>query len=461
MVGRNRGGEVTKDDAATLRTTHHGRRAVSERSLTDPPPSVSTPRGHGADASRYEERYSARAAGAVSSVMRDLMSLAERPGIITLAGGFPDTESFPREKFDEIEQVLSRDYLASLLQYGPTEGLRELREAICRVMAAEGAPCDPDSVMVTTGGQQGIDLSIGTFVDPGDTILAEGPTYPGAVPTFTRYRAQVRHVAMDSDGLIVDALEEALDALDAQGVRPKLLYTIPNFQNPAGVSMSLERRVRLVRLAHERELLLVEDNPYGQVRFEGDALPTLWELDQGAGWVVYLSTFSKILSPGLRVGWVAAPPPVLRKMNLGKQAADLCSSTMSQRFVVEYLRRFDYREHLAHVSAIYRARRDAMLTALEEEFPPEATWSRPQGGLFLWATLPEFINTRELAARAIERHGVAFVPGGGAFCDGRGNRSMRLNFSGVSESTISEGVHRIGNAIGEMIELQKAFGGGV
>lgn len=428
--------------------------------MTDPTPPTTSARGQGADASHYEARYSERAKGAVSSVMRDVMSLAERPGIISLAGGMPDTESFPREKFDEVEEVMSRQYLASLLQYGPTEGLREMREAICRVMAMEGAHADPDSILVTTGGQQAIHLAMGTFVDAGDTILAEGPTYPGAVPSFTQHQARVRHVPMDGDGLVIELLEEELDRLDAEGVQPKLLYTIPNFQNPAGVSMSRERRERLVAIAHERELLLVEDNPYGQVRFEGEPLPTLWELDGGAGWVVYLSTFSKILSPGVRVGWAAAPAPVLRKMNLGKQAGDLCSSSMAQRFVVEYLRRFDYREHLAHLNGTYRSRRDAMLTALEEEFPPEATWSKPDGGLFLWATLPDYIDTRELAARAIERHGVAFVPGGGAFCDGRGNNAMRLNFSGVPEATISEGVQRIGTAINEMMELQKMFGGG-
>lgn len=426
--------------------------------VTDPTPPTTQRRG--ADASHYEARYSARAAGAVSSVMRDLMALAERPGVITLAGGFPDTASFPREKYLEVEEVLAREHLASLLQYGPTEGLREMREAICMVMAQEGAHTDPDSVLVTTGGQQAIDLTMRTFVDPGDWILAEGPTYPGAVPSLTSAQARVRHVAMDADGMLIDALEEELDALHRAGTPPKLLYTIPNFQNPSGVTLSRDRRERLVALAHDRELLIVEDNPYGQVRFEGDPLPSLWELDAGAGWVVYLSTFSKILSPGLRVGWAAAAPPIVRKLNLAKQAGDLCSSTMSQRFIVEYLRRFDYREHLAHLNGIYRRRCDAMLTALEEEFPAEATWSRPQGGLFLWATLPEFIDTGELAARALERHAVGFVPGQGAFCDGRGRHSMRLNFSGVTEEVISEGVARIGTAINEMMELQRMFGGG-
>lgn len=414
----------------------------------------------GADGARYESRYSSRAAGIVSSAMRDLMALSERPEIISLAGGFPDTHSFPREVFEEVMEVVAREHLASTLQYGPTEGLRELRERICTIMAHEGATAHPDGIIVTSGGQQAIDLAIRTFVNPGDIVVAEGPTYPGSVPSLTTYEARVVHVPMDADGMVVGLLEETLDRLAADGERPKLIYTIPNFHNPAGVTMSLERRRRLVALAQEREILLVEDNPYGQVRFEGDPLPSLWQLDDGAGWVVYLSTFSKILSPGLRVGWVAAPTPVLRKMNLGKQATDLGSSVLSQRFVLEYMRRVDYRDHVARLNGIYRLRRDAMLRALEEEFPAEATWSRPQGGLFVWATLPEYIDTRELLARSIDRHGVAFVPGQAAFLDGRGRNSMRLNYSGVAEPVIAEGVERLGTAISEMIELQRMFGGG-
>ena len=412
-----------------------------------------------ADAARYDARFASRAAGIVSSVMRDLMSLAERPDIISLAGGFPNTESFERRVFDEVVEAVARDHLASALQYGPTEGLRELRERIVEMMAYGGAAADVDDIMVTSGGQQAIDLSIRTFVDPGDTILAEGPTYPGAVPSFTTYEARVEHVPMDEDGLRVDLVEEALDRLAAQGRPPKLLYTIPNFHNPGGVTMSLERRRRLIRIAHERELILVEDNPYGWIRFEGDPLPTLWELDDGAGWVIHLSTFSKILSPGVRVGWIAAPAAVLRKMNLGKQAQDLCTSTLSQRIVIEYMRRYDWRDYVARLNAIYRSRRDAMLRALEEEMPPEATWTRPEGGLFLWATMPSYIDTTDLLALAVEKYEVAFVPGRGAFLDGRGGNAMRLNFSGVDEATIGEGVRRLGLAVTEMTELHRALGG--
>ncbi len=414
-----------------------------------------------ADGARYDARFASRAAGIVSSAMRDMMSLSERPDIISLATGLPDTAAFEREIFDEVAQVISRDFLASALQYGPTEGLGELRERICQVMAHEGASARPEDIIVTTGGQQAIDLAIRTFVDPGDVVLAEGPTYPGAVPSFTTYEADVVHIPMDDDGLRVDLLEERFEHLAAQNRRPKLLYTIPTFHNPAGVTMSLERRERLVRFAHSNELLLVEDNPYGQIRYEGEPLPTLWELDAGAGWVIYLSTFSKILAPGLRTGWVAAPQQVLRKMNLGKQAADLCSSTVSQRFIVEYLRRHDWRDYVARLNDIYRARRDAMLRALEEELPADAHWTRPQGGLFVWATLPSGLDTTDLLATASEKYQVAFVPGRGAFLDDRGGESMRLNFSGLPPATVSEGVRRLGAAVAEKIELQRLLGGGI
>ncbi len=224
-----------------------------------------------ADGARYDARFASRASGIVSSAMRDMMSLAERPDIITLATGLPETAAFEREIYDEVMQVISRDFLSPTLQYGPTEGMLELRERIVQVMAHEGASARAEDIMVTTGGQQAIDLSIRTFVDPGDTVLAEGPTYPGAVPCFTSYEARVVHVPMDADGLRVDLVEERFAQLAAEGRRPKLLYTIPTFHNPAGVTMSRERRERLVRFAHANELLIVEDNPYGQIRYDGDA----------------------------------------------------------------------------------------------------------------------------------------------------------------------------------------------
>ena len=410
------------------------------------------------DADRYNARFAVRATKSKSSAMRDLMALAERPEVISLAGGFPDTSSFPPEVFAEVMKAVEEDHLASALQYGPTEGLRELREWIVTIMAHERAGATADQIMITSGGQQGIDLSIRTFIDPGDVVIAEGPTYPGAVPPLTTYEADVVHVPMDDDGMQVDLLEPELDRLTAAGKRVKLLYTIPNFHNPAGVTMSGGRRERLVRIAHERELMIVEDNPYGQIRFDGEPLPSLYELDEGRGWVIYVSTFSKILAPGMRVGWVAAPAPVLRKMNLGKQSEDLCSGTLNQRFVLEYLRRHDWREHVARVNAIYRERRDSMLTALAEEFPASATWTRPRGGLFVWATLPRYIDTEDLLAKALDKN-VAFVPGAAAFLNGDGQNAMRLNFSAMPPHLISEGIARLGAVVREMTEFYEGIAG--
>lgn len=410
------------------------------------------------DAARYEQRFAVRARKIKASAMRDLMALAERPDVISLAGGFPDMELFPSEVFTTVMDAVRADHLTSALQYGPTEGLRELRERIVQIMAHEQATATVDQIMITSGGQQGINLSIRSFVDPGEVVIAEGPTYPGAVPPMTTYEASVVHIPMDDDGMIVDELEPTLDRLADDGQRVKLIYTIPNFHNPAGVTMSLERREKLIEIAHRHEIMVVEDNPYGQVRFDGEPLPSLYELDEGRGWVIYVSTFSKILAPGLRVGWVAAAPPVLRQMNLGKQSEDLCSGTLNQRFILEYLERYDWREHVARVNEVYRVRRDALLTALEEEFPSDATWTRPRGGLFVWATLPSYFNTQDLLARAIDRN-VAFVPGGAAFLDGQGMNSMRMNFSQSSPEVLAEGVRRIGEVISETKDLFEGLGG--
>jgi 2-aminoadipate transaminase len=264
---------------------------------------------------------------------------------------------------------------------------------------------------------------------------------------FTSYQAEVVQISMDDEGMRIDELEQTLDALPR---RPKFVYTIPSFQNPAGVTMALERRRRLVEVAAERELVVLEDNPYGLLRFEGDPLPTLYSLDPR--YVVYCGTFSKILSPGLRLGWATAAHAILEKLNLGKQAADLCSSPLSQFFVVEFFAQRDWRAYLRTLTDLYRRRRDVMLSALAEHLPREATWTRPRGGLFIWARLPDYIDTTDLLARALRQH-VAFVPGRAAYLDGRGGSEMRLNFSGVDDEAIHEGVRRIGAVVREQVAL--------
>src|SRR5829696_2338435 len=358
------------------------------------------------DLERYAGLFAQRTQRMKSSAMRDLMAITARPEVISLAGGLPDTSTFPAEDLAALMARVAADASARALQYGPTEGMDELKRCIVEVMAEERMDVAEDELLVTTGGQQVIDLVCKTLIDPGDVIVAEGPTYPGAVPTFGAYEADVVQIEMDDDGMRIDVLEQTLQRLDEEGRTPKFIYTVPTFQNPAGVTMGLERRRRLVRLAAERELLVLEDNPYGLLRYEGDPLPPLYALD-GGEYVIYLGTFSKILSPGLRLGWTAAPRPVLEKLNLGKQGADLCSSTFGQYFVIEYF-----------------ARRD---------------WT-------------------DLLARALREH-VAFVPGRAAYLDGRGGSAMRLNFSGVGEDDLREGVARIGKVVDEQVRLYSTLTG--
>jgi 2-aminoadipate transaminase len=407
--------------------------------------------GSARDLERYAGLFARRTQVMQSSAMRDLMAVTAQPDVISLAGGLPDTSTFPAEDFSALMARVGADSAAQALQYGPTEGFDGVKAAIQQVMAAEGMEVEHDDLLVTTGGQQVIDLVCRALIDPGDVILAEGPTYPGAVPVFCSYEADVVQIEMDDDGMRVDVLEAELARLDREGRTPKFIYVVPSFQNPTGVTLSLERRRAIVRLARERELLVLEDNPYGLLRYEGDPLPTLHSLD-GGEFVIYLGTFSKILSPGLRLGWAAAPRPVLEKLNLGKQAADLCSSPLSQHFVMAYFAGRDWRAYLRGLVEVYRRRRDTMLEALAEHFPHEATWTHPRGGLFVWATLPDYIDTTDLLARAL-REEVAFVPGRAAYLDGRGGSEMRLNFSGVGEDAIREGVRRIGDVIREQVAL--------
>jgi 2-aminoadipate transaminase len=408
------------------------------------------PRSTAHDIERYAALFAERTKVMKSSAMRDLMALTERDDVISLAGGMPDTSTFPPDSYASIMGTVAAQSCARALQYSPTEGLALVKRCILEVMRAEAMDVDPDELLVTTGGQQVIDLVCKTLVDPGDVVVTEAPTYPGAVPTFCAYQADVVQVMMDRDGMRVEELEQTLDELERSGRRPKFIYTVPNFHNPAGVTMSLERRERLVQIAGERELLVLEDNPYGLLRYEGTPLPTLHSLDDE--FIIYASTFSKILSPGVRLGWACAPAPVLSKMNIGKQSSDLCSSSISQYFVSAYFDSGPWQDYVHSLIEIYRRRRDVMLDSLAEHFPREAEWTHPEGGLFIWATLPDYIDTTDLLARALEEH-VAFVPGRAAFVDGRGGSSMRLNFSGADEDEIREGVRRIGEVVREQVAL--------
>jgi 2-aminoadipate transaminase len=409
------------------------------------------------DLERYAGLFAERTQVMRSSAMRDLMAITARPEVISLAGGLPDTSTFPPQSFAAQMTRIAQESSAQALQYGPTEGFEETRDCIIEVMGAEGMLPEREDIIVTTGGQQAIDLISKTLIDPGDPVICEAPTYPGAVPVFCSYQADMIQIECDDDGMRLDELEAILGRLAAEGRQPKFIYSVPSFQNPAGVTLSFERRRRLVELAREHEVLIAEDNPYGLLRYEGEPLPPLYQLD-GGDYVIYLGTFSKILSPGIRLGWAAAPPPVMEKLVLGKQAADLCTSTLTQYFVREYFAEGRWRSYVDSLVEIYRRRRDAMLEALERHFPPQATWTRPEGGLFVWATLPGYIDTGDLLAKAL-RENVAFVPGQAAYVDGRGANSMRLNFSGFDESEIREGVRRIGEVVWEQMRLYETITG--
>jgi 2-aminoadipate transaminase len=409
------------------------------------------------DLERYAGLFAERTRVMRSSAMRDLMAITARPEVISLAGGLPDTSTFPAQSFAAQMTRIAQESVATALQYGPTEGFEETKDCIVQVMAAEGMLPDPEDVIVTTGGQQAIDLVCKTLLDPGDVVICEAPTYPGAVPVFCSYQADVIQIECDAEGMRIELLEETLGRLASEGRRPKFVYSVPSFQNPAGVTLSFERRRRLVELARLHEMLVVEDNPYGLLRFSGEPLPPLYQLD-GGDYVVYIGTLSKILSPGIRIGWAVAPPPVMEKIVLGKQAADLCTSTLTQYFVREYFGEGQWRQYIDELVEIYRGRRDTMLASLRKHFPAEATWTEPEGGLFIWATLPSYIDTSDLLAKAL-RDDVAFVPGQAAYVDERGRNSMRLNFSGVTEDEIREGIRRIGNVIAEQVELYGALTG--
>jgi len=431
---------------------------TTDRPAQDPaatPPAHRRAHTSARDLERYAALFAARTQVMRSSAMRDLMAVTARPEVISLAGGLPDTSTFPPESFAAQMTRIAQESSAAALQYGPTEGFERTKRCILQVMGAEGMAPDAEDVIVTTGGQQAIDLVAKTLLDPGDPVICEAPTYPGVVPVLCSYQAEAIQIPLDRDGMRVDELEASLERLAAAGRRPKFIYTVPSFQNPAGATMSAARRRRLVEIARERELLVVEDNPYGLLRYEGEPVEPLYKLD-GGDYVIYLGTLSKILSPGIRLGWAVAPPPVLEKIALGKQATDLCTSTLTQYFVAEYFAEGRWREYIESLIGIYRARRDAMIDALARFFPPQASWSRPAGGLFLWATLPDYIDTTDLLARAL-RQNVAFVPGAAAFVEGRRSSSMRLNFSGSTEEEIVEGIRRIGEVVDEQVALYETL----
>ncbi len=400
---------------------------------------------------KWEGRYAQRMDDVRSSAVRDLFGAASRPDVISLSGGMPEVSRVPTHTVADVAHWAVAHKGAVALQYGSSEGRRELRDVIVELMAETGVRLKADEVVVTAGAQQALDLIAKIFLDPGDVVIAEGPTYLGALQAFSAYQPDVRCIPMDDDGMRMDLLEAELERLGPRGA--KFIYTIPNFQNPAGVTLSAERRRRLLELSREYDIPVVEDDPYGRLRFEGGHIKPLRALDPE---VIYLGTFSKVFAPGLRLGWITAPKPVLAKFILAKQAADLCGSAFAQVTAERYFAATRWRRVLQSLTKTYGERRDAMLSALEEHFPPEARWTHPEGGFFVWVELPSFLDTGAMLAEAVEC-GVTYVPGDSFYPDGRGRNCMRLAFCYAEPERIEEGIRRLAEALDDRLHLYRAF----
>lgn len=386
------------------------------------------------------ERYAARSAGMTASEVRALFAVAARPEVISLAGGMPFVQALPSEEILRVVTEVITDRAAVALQYGGGSGQPSLRIRLAAVMAEQGIDAEPEAVLITVGAQQALDLVGKLFIDPGDEIAVEAPSYVGALSAFSVYEPRYLQIPMDDDGLSVDALEAAL----AAGAHPKFLYVCPNFHNPAGVTLSLSRRIRLVEVCREAHVPIVEDDPYGMLRFEGDPLPSLRSLD--AENVIYLGTLSKIFCPGIRVGWTVAPAGTTAQLVLLKEAADLCSSNLNMLVAEAWLADRDrWTGTLEDLVGVYRGRRDACLAALERHFPPGTTWTRPAGGFYVWVTIPG-ADTKAMLPEAVAR-GVAYVPGTAFYADGSGRDRLRLAFCYPPEDAIEEGVRRLGELL--------------
>lgn len=402
----------------------------------------------------YRDLYALRAAGMSGSEIRALFAVLERPEVISLAGGNTDTDIVAHRIPDCVAAVLARSSAAAL-GYAVSWGEAPLRERLAELMAGQHIEAEPHQVLVTDGAQQALELIAKIFCDPGDLILTEAPTYVGAINAFESYQVDMKAVPTDRDGLIPEALTETLESLAAEGRSAKFVYLVPTFANPSGLTLSTERRHQIIEICRRHALLIVEDDPYAYVRFEGEPVPALRAIaDDG---IIYLGTLSKVFSPGMRVGWVLAPEPVRERLLIAKEAADLCSSPFTQLVAAEYLGSGHVDEDLEMVRKVYRERRDAMADALDAFFPSEARTRPPEGGLFLWVELPPPLDTKAMLGRALEE-GVAYVPGTAFYPRKRdGRHFMRLNFSYPSIESIDEGMRRLGAVVTDELELSRSL----
>jgi len=403
----------------------------------------------------YVDTYADRTKGLKASAVRALFAVANRPEVVSLAGGMPNISDLPLDVIGDVIGDIIKQRGPMIMNYGGAQGEERIREQICEVMALEEVQGSPDDVVICCGSQQGLDLVTRTFIDPGDVILAEAPSYVGALGTFASYQAKVVHVAMDEEGIIPEAFRAATLAARAAGRQVKFLYTIPNFNNPTGSLLALERRRELLAAAQELDVLIIEDNPYGLLAIDVPPQPAIRSMD--ADQVIYLGSFSKTFAPGFRVGWVLAPPAVQKKLVLAQESATLCPPVFSQFAISAYLSNWDWQGQIVKFREMYKERRDAMLRGLEDHMPAGATWTHPKGGFFVWLTLPEGFDCDQLMGRATS-HRVAYVPGTAFYADGLGSRNMRLSYCFPTAERIYEGTRRLGEALREEMELRATFG---
>ena len=390
------------------------------------------------------QRFAHRAAHMKPSEIRSLFAVASRPEIVSLAGGMPNLSALPMEMMASVVEKLIKDNGAEALQYGSGQGHPRLREQICDMMALEGIRAHPDDVIVTTGSQQALDLISRIFIDPNDVVLVEAPSYVGALGTFRQYEAQVVHVAMDDQGLIPGALREAIATTRATGRKIKFLYLIPNYQNPAGVLLPADRRTEILEICREEKIFVVEDNPYGLLGFDKPS-PNAMRAEDSEN-VIYLGSFSKTIAPGFRVGWALVPQSLKEKLVIASESSILCPSNFTQLAISSYLADQPWRDQIASFAKLYKVRRDAALEALEKHFPKNATWTKPEGGFYIWVTLPPEIDTNALVPKAIVAK-VAYVPGTAFYADGFGSWSMRLSYCHPTPERIKEGIKALGGVI--------------
>jgi len=403
-----------------------------------------TPRFATGAPQNLEERFALRAAQMKPSEIRSLFAVASRPEIVSLAGGMPNLSALPMGMMADVVQKLILTNGAEALQYGSGQGHPKLREQICEVMALEGIRANPDDVLVTTGSQQALDLISRIFIDPGDIVLAEAPSYVGALGTFHQYEAKVVHVETDDLGLVPDGLRGAIKTLRAAGHKIKFLYTIPNYQNPSGVLLPADRRTEILNICRTEGIFVVEDNPYGLLGFDKPS-PNAMRAEDSEN-VIYLGSFSKTIAPGMRVGWALVPPSLKEKLVIASESSILCPSNFSQLTISSYLADQPWRDQIASFCDLYKVRRDAMLESLDEFFPANAKWTKPGGGFYVWVTLPPEIDTKALMPKAIVAK-VAYVPGTAFYADGFGSWSMRLSYCYPTPERIREGVKALGGVI--------------